>query len=306
MEEIIKGYLKEIKNKYASGATTEPSFYPVLEQFLKNLASKFNIPAQVINIPKKTKIGVPDFTIYGEGHARIGNVEAKPIAADLSGASQSEQLKRYLEFSENLILTNYLEFWLYRHGKRIRTIHLLDPGELLCRKSYRLPALDDIETFFSTLFSHSVPSIYKAEPLATELARRTRLLDINIRENLDLELSDERGKLYELLKAFQEHLISDIKPEDFADMYAQTVTYGLLLARINADSALDRRTAHLNIPHTISLLYDMFRYLAEEELPQSLAGVVDDITKLLNYADISRVIGDLHHFTSSRDPVIHF
>jgi len=306
VEDIIKSYLKEIKDKYTSGEATEPSFYPALQQLLESLASKFNIPVQVINIPKRTEVGVPDFTLYGEEHARIGNVEAKPIGEDLSRVSQSDQLRRYREYSENLILTDYLEFWLYRHGKRIKTISLMERDEFLRRKRYRIPSLADIETFFSTFFSHAVPSIYKAEPLASELARRTRLLDINIRETLEVEIREERGKLYELLKAFQQHLISDLQPEAFADMYAQTITYGLLLAKINADTGLDRRTAHLNIPHTISLLYDMFRYLAEEELPKSLAGVVDDITSLLNYADISSVIGDLHHFTSSRDPVIHF
>ena len=306
MENEIKAYLQELQHKYDSGETTEQSFYPTLQRLLESLASQLNVTVEVIPIPKRTEVGVPDFALYGEKHARIGNVEAKPIGSDLSSVSQSDQLRRYREYSENLILTNYLEFWLYRHGKRVKTISLMEPDEFLHRKRFRIVNLSDIETFFSTFFSHAVPSIYKAEPLASELARRTRLLDINIRENLDLEIKEQKGKLYELLRAFQEHLISDLQPEAFADMYAQTIAYGLLLAKINADAKLDRRIAHLNIPHTISLLYDMFHYLAEEELPRSLAGVVDDITSLLNYADISSVIGDLHRFTSSRDPVIHF
>ena len=166
MENEIKAYLQELKHKYASGEATEQSFYPTLEQLLKSLASELDITAQVINIPKRTEIGVPDFALYGEGHARIGNVEAKPIGSDLSSVSQSEQIRRYREYSENLILTNYLEFWLYRHGKRIKTLSLMEMNELIRRKRYRIVNLSDIETFFSTFFSHAVPSIYKAEQLA--------------------------------------------------------------------------------------------------------------------------------------------
>ena len=164
MEDIIKSYLKEIKDKYTSGEATEPSFYPALQQLLESLASKFNIPVQVINIPKRTEVGVPDFTLYGEEHARIGNVEAKPIGEDLSRVSQSDQLRRYREYSENLILTDYLEFWLYRHGKRIKTISLMERDEFLRRKRYRIPSLADIETF-------SPPSSPMRSPAFTKPSR---------------------------------------------------------------------------------------------------------------------------------------
>lgn len=306
MKEILEKYLKTLKSKFRTGKTTEVSFYSVLEELFKELLQLRRIKGNVICSPQKTEIGFPDFIVNGENGSKIGYIEAKDLFADLNEISKTEQLKRYKESLPNLILTNYLEFWLYRDHKRTETIRIIEEPEFENKTRYTIENLPEVEKFFDSFFSFSIKNIYKAKELATELAKRTRLLKINTKEILDVESKEEKGLLYGTFKAFKEHLISDLKIDEFSDMYAQTITYGLFLAKLNSEGDFDRTLAHRYIPESISLLYDMFRSLAEEDLPKALVWNVEDITNVLNNADISNIRKEIYYHTQAQDPIIHF
>jgi len=306
MKEILEKYLKELKAKYRTGQTTEASYYPVLENLLAELLRLYKIKGNVINIPKKTEIGIPDFIINGENYFKIGNIEAKDLFENLNHILKTEQFKRYNESIDNLILTNYLEFWLFREDKKIDTLRLIEDAEFEKKQTFSLKDIEEIKQFFDSFFSYSTKPIYKPKELALELAKRTKLLKINTKEILEVECREGKGKLYGILEAFKQHLISDLSVDNFADMYAQTITYGLLLAKINADGKFDRTLAHRYIPKTISLLNEMFRFLAEEDLPQALLWIVEDITNVLNNADISNILKQMYKHIPTDDPIIHF
>jgi predicted helicase len=306
MKEILEKYLKTLKSKFQTGKTTEVSFYSVLEELFKELLQFGKIKGTVICNPQKTEIGFPDFIVNGEHGSKIGYIEAKDLFADLNEASKTEQLKRYTESLPNLILTNYLEFWLYRDHKKIKTVKIIEESEFEKKIRFTIGDLTEIQDIFDSFFSFSIKNIYKAKELATELAKRTRLLKINTKEILDVESEEEKGLLYGTFKAFKEHLISDLKIDDFSDMYAQTITYGLFLAKLNSEGDFDRTLAHRYIPESISLLYDMFRNLAEEDLPKALVWNVEDITNVLNNADISNIRKEIYYHTQAQDPIIHF
>ncbi len=306
MKESLEKYLKELKAKYRTGLTTEASYYPVLEELLDELLRLYKRKGNVINIPKKTEIGIPDFIINEENYIKIGNVEAKDLFEDLNHILKTEQVKRYNESIDNFILTNYLEFWLFRDGKKIDTLRLIEESEFEKKQTFSLKDIEEIQQFFDSFFSYSTKPIYKPKELALELAKRTKLLKVNTKEILEVEHKEGKGKLNGILEAFKQHLISDLSLDDFADMYAQTITYGLLLAKINSDGKFDITLAHRFIPKTISLLNDMFRFLAEEDLPQALVWIVKDITNVLNNADISNILKEMYKHVPTKDPIIHF
>ena len=85
--------------------------------------------------------------------------------------------------------------------------------------------------------------------------------------------------------AFREYLVGSLTPEEFADLFAQTITYGLFAARIRAGEGFNRRAAFDNIPHTIGVLRDMFRFISLGDLPEPLAWCVDDLAEVLAVAD---------------------
>ena len=306
MKEILEKYLKELKAKYRTGQTTEASYYSVLESLLAELLRFYKRKGNVINIPKKTEVGIPDFIINEENHLKIGNLEAKDLFINLDQVLKTEQLKRYIESIDNLILTNYLEFYLWRAGKRIETLRLIGDSEFEKKQSFSLKDIEEIQQFFDSFFSYSTKPIYKPKELALELAKRTKLLKVNTKEILEVESKEGKGKLTGILEAFKQHLISDLSLDNFADMYAQTITYGLLLAKINSDGKFDRTLAHRFIPKTISLLNDMFRFLGEEDLPEALVWIVEDITNVLNNSDISNILKEMYRHIPSEDPIIHF
>jgi len=306
MKEALEEYLKTLKSKFRTAKTTEVSFYSVLEKLFKELLQLRRIKGNVICSPQRTEIGFPDFIVNGKNGSKIGYIEAKDLFADLNEVSKTEQLKRYKESLPNLILTNYLEFWLYRDHKKIKTARIIEESEFENKTRFIIEDLTEIQDFFDSFFSFSIKNIYKAKELATELAKRTRLLKINTKEILDIEAEEEKGLLYGTFKAFKEHLIRDLKIDDFSDMYAQTITYGLFLAKLNSEGDFDRILAHRYIPESISLLYDMFRNLAEENLPKALVWNVEDITNVLNNADISSIRKEIYYHTQAQDPIIHF
>src|SRR3989304_4319416 len=115
---MLKSYLKRIFEVYKQGDAREESYYSCLEELLKNYAESIDKKQiNVTTLPKKTEAGNPDFRIWdGEQHI-TGYIEAKdPSVENLDRIEDTEQLKRYLHTFPNLILTNFLEFRLYRNG----------------------------------------------------------------------------------------------------------------------------------------------------------------------------------------------
>ncbi|MFH1921317.1 MAG: type ISP restriction/modification enzyme, partial [Planctomycetota bacterium] len=95
-------------------------------------------------------------------------------------------------------------------------------------------------------------------------------------------------------------------PEDFADLFAQTITYGLFAARTRAGDGFNRRTAYDNIPHTIGVLRHLFRFISLDDLPKQLAWCVDDIAEVLAVADAPGILDRYYHEGKGSDPIVHF
>ena len=293
---------------HRQGDAREESFYPALADMLVEMAraaGKRHI--HVTTLPKPTEGGNPDFRLWNGSDRIVGYIEAKPPKEErLDSIQDTEQLKRYRSTFPNLILTNFLEFRLYRDGDLVETVQA--GRSFILNAARTTPPLENQDELYALLdrfLGFALPQTFTAESLAVELAKRTRLLRDVIGEQFDEE-QGAPGALTGFFEAFQKYLIGSLTREEFADLFAQTITYGLFAARTRAGDDFNRRVAFDKIPHTIGVLRDLFRFISLDDLPDSLAWCVDDLAEVLAVADAPGILDRYYHEGKGSDPIVHF
>jgi len=305
---MIETYIKKVASTTKRGDAREESYYPALAELLEQFSeTERHKKVHVTVLPKKTEAGNPDFRVWDGKHSQVGYVEAKPPKANLDDIETSDQLKRYISTFPNLILTNFYEFRLYRNGQRVDNVLLARP--YIPAKLKTIPPAEHTTEFLALLekfFQFSLPTTFTAESLAYELATRTRFLrDQIIKEELR-EASGAGGKkILGFYEAFQTHLIANLKPDEFADLYAQTITYGLFAARTRANETFNRKLAYDLIPKTIGILRDIFHFISFDP-PEQLQVTVDDIAEVLSVADVKKILHQYFKEGKGSDPIFHF
>ncbi len=308
MKTTLKKYLQDLTEIARRGDAREESFYPALSHLLAETATATGRPhVHVTTQPKPTDAGNPDFRLWNGSDRIVGYIEAKnPTEERLDRIEESEQLRRYRATFPNLILTNFLEFRLYRDGERVDSVLLARP--FILTRLQTTPPLEkpaELTALLDRFLDFSLPKTFTAESLAVELAKRTRFL----REIVARQLADERdapGPLTGFYEAFQQYLIGALTPEDFANLYAQTITYGLFAARVRANGGFSRRAAFDRIPRTIGVLRDLFRFISLGDLPAELEWIVDDIAEVLAVADAPGILAAYYRQGRGSDPIVHF
>ena len=306
---MLKAYLKKIFEIANRGDAREESYYSALEGLLKGYTAsigKRNV--HITTLPKKTEAGNPDFRVWDGKQHIVGYIEAKaPTIEYLDQIVTSDQLKRYLRTFPNLILTNFFEFRLYRDGSLIDKVSIARP--FIVHKLKTVPPVEKETEFFNFLdkyFSFSFPHVYTAKNLAIELAKRTRFLRDEVVTQELKEEGGEKGGILGFYEAFRKYLISSLTKEEFADLYSQTITYGLFAARTRSENSFNRKLAYDNIPHTIGILRDVFKFISLGELPQQMEWIVDDISEVLAVTDVRNILHKYFHEGKGKDPIVHF
>ncbi len=315
---MLKSYLSRIFDIANRGDAREETYYSSLEalltEYIESIGKK-NI--LITTLPKKTEAGNPDFRIWDGKQHIIGYIEAKaPTVENLDNIEDSEQLKRYLHTFPNLILTNFFEFRLYRNGTLTDKVLIARPFIVYRLKT--IPVVEKKAEFLRLLekfFSFSLPKVYDAKNLAIELAKRTRFLRDEVisqelkEETPPLDSPFNRGGLRGVLgfyEAFRTYLISGLSKEDFADLYSQTITYGLFAARTRSENSFNRKLAYDKIPKTIGILRDVFRFISLGDLPQQMEWIIDDISEVLAVTDVYKILDEYFHKQKGKDPIVHF
>ena len=259
---MLKQYLNSLQTTFNQGDAREESYYGHLKDLLLNYATGRQIKKVDITIlPKPTEAGNPDFRIWDGKNHITGYIEAKdPSVTNLDRIEVSGQLKRYRETFPNVILTNFYEFRLYRNGELVKQALVGRPE--LARKLAVAPPVENEAAFFDmldTFFSFSLPNVRNAHSLASELAKRTRFLRDEV-VSIELAEEEKRGQkaILGFYEAFRKYLIGTLTKEAFADLYSQTLTYGLFAARTRSDNSFNRELAFKYIPNTIGILRDVF------------------------------------------------
>ena len=291
------------------GDAREESYYPTLKDLLNEYAeSTYKKNIHITILPKKTEAGNPDFRVWDGKVKIVGYIEAKTPDANLDDIEKTEQIKRYKTTFKNFILTNFFEFRLYRDGLLIDKVRIADPMVIYTLKG--VPSVKNEETFKNLsekFFSFSFPSITSAQPLAVELAKRTRFLrDEVIAEELREEEKNGIGKIIGFYEAFQKYLIRGLTKEQFADLYSQTITYGLFASRMRCEGKFNRKHAVDDIPRSIGILREMFDYVSLGDLPPQLEWIVDEISNVLANVDVKKIFSEFFRNKKGEDPVFHF
>ena len=154
--------------------------------------------------------------------------------------------------------------------------------------------------------------IATSKDLSIRLAELARAIRDRITTTLAFET--DRGPLKKLMKAFQETLVHDLDVDGFADMYAQTIAYGLLSARI-ADpqkKTVDDFAAHMRTNPFLRELMETFLKIGGRRGKAGGAGIdfdelgVSEVVELLDHSNMEAVVRDFGDRNRQEDPVIHF
>jgi predicted helicase len=272
--------------------------------------------------------GGPDFKIM-KAAMILGYAEVKTIGENLDQVLKSKQIDRYKELSNNILVTDYLQFIWLKDGKVNGREPLAYPHDLEGRpkkpRDDRVKAVSDLLRGF---FSNAPEGIGRAQQLALALATRSHFL----RDYLDEELRRQEkehaeGRLYGLFQIFRDQVFHELKLPEFADAFAQMLAYGLFLAKLNSDShEVTLQNARQYVPGSFRLIRELVDFLGELERDeyQNVRWVVEEVLSIVNGLKLDEIHEDLsfkhrkaisrkvrakdeeEHRLFERDPFIYF
>jgi predicted helicase len=295
----LTDYLHTLERDLLRGTTTERSHYPTLKTLIESLAKGIS----AINDPKRVACGAPDFVV-SLGDVPLGYIECKDVGEPLDKVERGEQMARYFSLG-NVLLTDFLEFRWYVLGKRRLTSRLASVGAKDKLKPEKDGA-EQVDQLLKAFIDAEVPTVGTPKELAERMAARAQIIRDAIRHALEGE--ERSGSLHQQMEGFRKVLLHDLTVEQFADMYAQSLCYGLFAARCNHASGerFTREHAAYELPKTNPFLRKMFGHIAGPDLDEHIVWAVDDLAELLNRADMSAILKDFGKRTRREDPVVHF
>ena len=300
----IAGYLSTVQEKFASGHATEHSYRAALEGLFRSIDDTI----KVINEPKRSEGGMPDFLFLRDG-VIFGWAEAKDVRKDilkLKGYSV-EQRKRYENAYPNLIYTNGVDFEFIRDKQVVHHTSIADfMGDLGGLQP--LPdRFGELERQLKSFAEQKPISIRSAQKLAEMMAGKAAI----IKDEIGIALADDpdyNSDLAGQYVSFKDTLLPNLTPGEFADIYAETITYGMFAARLTPDGEREkfsRAQALERLPATNPFLKGLFKTIAGD-LPKRLSYVVDDLVAVLRASDPHSLFAEFGKFTARNDPFIHF
>ena len=301
-------YIENINSKYKLGNATEHTFRGTLEQLIETIVPDI----RATNEPKRQSCGAPDYILTKvKKDIPIGFIEAKDIGdKDLSGSKKTgnkEQFDRYKASLGNLIFTDYLDFHLYRDGQFVTKIaigEITDKGIVPLTENF-----SSFENLIKEFCTHVGQTIKSSKKLAEMMAGKARLLSEVIEKALTSdETHNEDSTLKDQMNAFKEILIHDITPKGFADVYSQTIAYGLFAARLHDPTlpTFSRQEAAELIPKSNPFLRKLFGYIAGPDIDDRIKWIVDGLVEIFLACNVEEILKNYGKSTKMEDPIIHF
>ncbi|MFZ3080170.1 MAG: type ISP restriction/modification enzyme, partial [Bellilinea sp.] len=295
-------YIKKIEADYRRGNATEYTYRGSLELLVESYGRGINAS----NDPKHIACGAPDF-IVEKGKVPLGYIETKDIGVGLNQIEKSDQMHRYLKALNNLILTDYLEFRWYVNGEKKRTVRVAEIGKNN-RLEKTVNAAENLENLFKDFYTIEAPTVTSPKELANRLAGVTHFIRDQIIQALNSGDAALQKGLEEQYSAFRDLLLPALKPDEFGDLYAQAMTYGLFAAKLSAPE-----TEKFTLAGAYQFLFGnkflrrLFSDVSEElDEIEIIRPYLLDIVSLLNRADFHAILADFGRRTRTEDPVVHF
>jgi len=163
-----------------------------------------------------------------------------------------------------------------------------------------------VRQMFNEFYRVEVTTVGTPKELAERMAHLTKFVSDLIINALQAEAGDH-GALHKQYDTFRENLLPTLEPEEFADIYAQTMAYGLFAAKLSAPaSATFNRAAAYQYLSANRFLRKLFLDVGEGLDNEVIAPYLDELAKLLNHADMPAILQDFGKRTKTEDPVVHF
>jgi predicted helicase len=303
MSNTIEIYLKNIENALQADNATEHTHRPALFALLKAFLPDYRIT----NEPRQIECGAPDFEI-AMNEIPIGHLEAKDIGNNLNKTQQSEQIKRYLGSLNNLILTDYLTFQWFANGDyRSEMTVVLGTWDAKKKKlTINRNQFERFEFLVKSFVETQILTLRTPEELADKMANIANQIKLAI--SLAYQHEENNGNIHNQLNSFRDVLIDTLTIEQFSDMVAQTVCYGLFAAKCGAEmeQPFSRLTAAHFVPKTNPFLRNLFNQIVGIDLDERLKWAVEHLIAVLNRTDIASILEDFGKQTRKEDPVVHF
>jgi hypothetical protein len=228
----LQQYLSKINTLYITGNAREHSY----RGDLQNLIMAILPDVLVTNEPARVSCGAPDYVLTRKD-IPVGYIEAKDIGVDLGSKTLKEQFDRYKSGLSNLIFTDYMDFHFYKDGELTTKIAIakIENGAIV-------PQPENFEQFTQLIknFAQTISQTIKSPTkLAQMMAGKAKLMADVIEKSLTHD--DQEGKRSQIksqMLSFQQMLIHDIDNKAFADIYAQTIAYGMFAARYHDPTLL--------------------------------------------------------------------
>jgi hypothetical protein len=302
----IQQYVDNLNRRYKLGNATEHTFRGDLQTLIESLVPDI----RATNEPKRQSCGAPDY-ILTKNDIPVGYIEAKDIGdSDLAGLKKNgnkEQFDRYKASLNNLFFTDYLDFHLYRDGEFVTKIAI---AELTSKGISALPQnFSTYEILIKNFSLHIGQTIRSSKKLAQMMAGKARLLSDIIENALTSdEERHENSSLKDQMTAFASILIHDITPKGFADVYAQTIAYGMFAARLHDPTlpTFSRQEAAELIPKSNPFLRKLFGYIAGPDIDDRIKWVVDSLVEIFLACNVEEILKNYGKTTKMEDPIIHF
>ncbi|MBP6004888.1 MAG: hypothetical protein KA746_15775 [Pyrinomonadaceae bacterium] len=298
----INSYIENIAKHHTRGIATEHTFRGDLQRLIEELVPE----VAATNEPKRIECGAPDYVLTRKD-IPVGYIEAKDIGKDLDAKEFKEQFDRYRNALDNLIITDNLDFRFYINGKATASIRI---GEIRNGGIVALPeTFDQFASLIKEFCSRTPQTIKSSKRLAEMMAEKAKILAFIIKNALEEDIAAEaESDLTNQMKAFKDILIHDIDPKAFADIYAQTIAYGMFAARLHDDTldTFSRQEAANKIPKTNPFLRKLFQFIAAFDLDTRIDWIVDALADLFRATDIAEILKNFGKSTQTHDPIMHF
>ncbi len=299
MKSSVAQYFSALQKEHDTGRAREHSYRPAL----KSLLEAINPRIIATNEPSREKCGAPDFILI-EKDIPIGYGEVKDIGIPLDEVEKSEQMERYFVLN-NLFLSDYLEFRFFLNEKKYENVCI---GRLV--KGKLVPQEDQFERLALVLKEFALNSsitITSASQLAKMMADKAKLMK-EIIFNALKDAENPKSTLHDQFAAFKKILMHDLDESGFADVYAQTIAYGLFVARFHDDTpeTFSRREAQELMPHSNPFLRKLFHHIAGPDLDSRIAWIVDALADVFAHTNVEKILANFGTATKREDPVIHF
>lgn len=307
----VRSYLDGLRDISLVMGATEHTYREPLVKFLVAASQDLGVGDVVVHGELRlASVGQPDLQAVNAAGSPIGYGETKVpgSASAFAKILESKQVARYRASIENLLVTDFIHFTLFRAEIGRFDVTLIEsPGKMVAGAHVvSEPVLSQLSQMLSAYFSASAPSATSAEQLAEGLARRATLLRDAIRTLIGSS-NAEGEALRRLWDFYRRSIMSDMDADDFADTYAQTLIYALFLTRLEKGPTTDLDAAWTGIPDDVPIMRSAVEPLrAAGRLPDPISVWLTDSLHLLAATPDTTIETIGHPDSDTPDPILYF